>query len=126
MPALRRAVAEEPGKADARAWLGRAYLSQHNAEAAETEFRSAVDRDPYNQTALVGLGEIRFAQQRWVEAVQDFEDSRTWQPETLLKLGLAYLRLGKKEKARVVAEVLRAFAPEDPRAASALDDFLKP
>jgi hypothetical protein len=53
------------------------------------------------------------------------EQSRTADPDTLLLLCDADFRIGKQEDALLTAEVIRAFAADQPAILKALDQLLK-
>lgn len=57
--ALEEARELEPAKGSVREALARAYYRTGRFEAAEREFRAAVDIDPVNDYALFGLGLCR-------------------------------------------------------------------
>ncbi|MDR3717968.1 MAG: tetratricopeptide repeat protein [Bryobacteraceae bacterium] len=124
LQALERARQEEPANAEVRAWVGRVRLLERNFAAAETEFQEALRLEERNQTALAGLGELRYRQQRWSEAVRYLEDAQSKQPETLLALCDAYLHLGDKENALVTAELIRVFAPDNQPVQNAVQRLL--
>jgi tetratricopeptide (TPR) repeat protein len=122
--ALEKARQEEPADAEVRAWLGRVRLSQQNVPAAESEFQAALGLDGRNQTALAGLGELRYRQHRWSEAARYLEDSQSKQPEVLVALCDAYFQLGDKGNARIVAELVRIFARNSQPAQDAVQRLL--
>lgn len=122
--ALERARQEEPASAEVRAWLGRVRLFEQNASAAESEFQNALRLDERNQTALAGLGELRYRQHRWSEAARYLEDSQSKQPEVLVALCDAYFQLGDKGNARIVAELVRIFARDSQPAQDAVQRLL--
>jgi tetratricopeptide (TPR) repeat protein len=109
--ALQRGIAQHPSDPDIRAWLGRTFLQLHQIQSAQSELNRAIQLEPENQIALVGLGEISFSEQRWQDAIQHFEDSRSQQPEILVELCYAYSRIGERDQARLVSELLHILAP---------------
>jgi tetratricopeptide (TPR) repeat protein len=122
--ALEKACQEEPASAEVRAWLGRARLLQKNVPAAEAEFQSALQLDGRNQTALAGLGELRYRQRRWREAARYLEDSQSKQTEVLVALCDSYFQLGDKSNGRITAELVRIFARDSQPAQDAVQRLL--
>jgi len=110
--ALAIARSKAPKSARIAAYLGMVQLSDGDAAAAEESFESALAMDAAETLALIGMGEIRYRQQRWADAVDYLEESRTADPEALLLLCDAYYRMGKPDSALVMAEVVRAFSGE--------------
>jgi tetratricopeptide (TPR) repeat protein len=100
---------QAPKSARIAAYLGMVQLSGGDAVAAETSFQSALALDSSETLALIGMGGIRYQQQRWTETIDYLEKSRTADPRTLLLLCDAYYRVGKSEQAALTAEVVRAF-----------------
>ena len=58
------------------------------------------------------MGAIRYQQQRWSDATEYLEKSRTGDPDTLFLLCDAYYRVGKPEQAALIAEVIRALGAD--------------
>jgi tetratricopeptide (TPR) repeat protein len=106
------ARSKAPKSARIAAYLGMVQLSGGEAAAAEESFQSALALDSAGALALIGMGGIRFRQQRWSDAIEYLEESRTADPDTLFLLCDAYYRVGKPEQAVLMAEVVRAFAAE--------------
>jgi tetratricopeptide (TPR) repeat protein len=124
LKSLDQARQEEPANAEVRAWMGRAHLLERNAPAAESEFQAALKLDGLNQTALSGLGELRYRQRRWTEAVRYFEDSKVSEPDLMVDLCDAYLQLGDREDARIAAELVRILAPQNQRILAEIEQLL--
>lgn len=58
------------------------------------------------------MGGIRYQQQRWSEAVQYLEKSRTADPDALFLLCDSYYRVGKKDDALLTAQVIQALGAD--------------
>jgi len=101
-----------PNDSRVAAYLGMAQLASGEIEAAEQSFRSALGLDASDPIALIGMGGLRYQQERWADAVAYLEQSRTADPDTLFLLCDAYYRVGKPDEARLTAEVIRALGAD--------------
>ena len=102
------AQTKSPKSAAIAAYLGMVRLSTGEVAGAEESFRSALAIDSSEPLALIGMGGLRYQQQRWKESIEYLEKSRTADPEALLMLCEAYYRVGNPEQAALTAEVIRA------------------
>jgi tetratricopeptide (TPR) repeat protein len=102
------ARSKAPKSARIAAYLGMVQLSDGETAAAEESFQSALALDSAEALALIGMGGIRYRQQRWSDAIEYLEKSRTADPDALFLLCDAYYRVGKPEQAILMAEVVRA------------------
>jgi tetratricopeptide (TPR) repeat protein len=125
MRMLRIARKEIPDSARIAAYLGVVELSSGQTGAAEESFRSALALHSAEVLALIGMGGIRYQQERWAEAVEYFEKSRTADPGTLYMLCDAYFRINRTEDALLTAEVIRALGSENKALLNSLDDLLR-
>jgi Flp pilus assembly protein TadD len=89
-----------------------AQLASGEIDAAEQSFRCALGLDASDPVALIGIGGLRYQQERWADAVTYLEKSRTADPDTLFLLCDAYYRVGKPDEARLTAEVIRALGAD--------------
>ena len=101
-----------PQSARIAACLGMVQLSSGETVAAENSFQAALALDSTETLALIGMGGIRYQQQRWSEAVQYLEKSRTADSDALFLLCDSYYRVGKPDEALLTAEVIRALGAE--------------
>lgn len=101
-----------PKSARIAAYLGMVQLNGGEAAGAEESFQSALALDSVEPLALIGMGGIRYQQQRWPDAIEYLERSRTADPDALFLLCDAYYRVGKPEQAALIAEVIRALGAE--------------
>ena len=72
---LRIARGKLPNSPRIAAYLGLVEVSSGDIAAAEKSFSSALTLDSNETLALIGLGGIRYQQERWAEAVQYLENS---------------------------------------------------
>jgi tetratricopeptide (TPR) repeat protein len=118
---LNKAAQVSPNNADIVAFLGRVYLREHNYEQSEVDLKRALQMSPLNQIALVGMGELRYMREQWIEAARYFDESRTQEVSALLLMCNAYVRAGNRDKAREAAELVRAFAHGDTKSLEELN-----
>jgi lipoprotein NlpI len=76
---LTTALTEAPRSARIAAYLGMVQLSSGDPTGAEKSFHAALALDSAEALALIGMGAIRY-QQRWLEATEYLEKSRTGDP----------------------------------------------
>ena len=119
---LNIARAQAPKSARIAAFFGMVELSCAEVVSAEQSFQSALALDPAETLALIGMGSIRYQQQRWPEAVQYLEKSHTADPGTLLMLCDTYFRVGRTDDALLTAEVIQGLASDKP---TILDELQK-
>lgn len=121
---LRLAQAIEPSVRGAHTYLGILALQEGDLSTAESEFQAELARDPNYQMAVAELGEVRYRQGRWAEAVSQLSRSRTEEPSLLYMLCDAYFRLGKVSNADVTAELLVAYSKGDHEVIQGVVDLL--
>lgn len=110
--ALAMARTQAPKSARVAAYLGMVQLAGGDTAAAEESFQSALALNSSETLALIGVGGIRYQQQRWPDAITYIEKSRTADPDTLFLLCNAYYRVEEPEQAALIAEVIRALGAE--------------
>ncbi len=101
-----------PKSARIAGYLGMVQFSGGEAAAAEESFQSALGLDSAETLALIGMGGVRYQQQRWPDSIQYLEKSRTADPDALFLLCDSYYRVGKPDEALLTAEVIRALGAE--------------
>ncbi len=87
---------------DARAIIGRTLLQQGQLEAAAEEFAAAAAMRPSFPDAHLALGEIRFRQQRFAEAIGEYRRylaSDAGNAGVWLNMAVALQRIGRKDDA---------------------------
>jgi tetratricopeptide (TPR) repeat protein len=102
------ARSKSPKSAKIGAYLGMVRLSSGEVTDAEESFQSALAIDSSQPLALIGMGGIRYQQQRWKEVINYLEKSRTADPDALFMLCDAYYRVGQPGQGALIAEVIRA------------------
>lgn len=122
---LRIARGRLPNSPRIAAYLGLVEVSSGDIAASEESFSSALTLDSSETLALIGLGGIRYQQERWAEAVRYLEKAKTADPGTLYLLCDAYLKINKVEEAYLTAEVIRAFASGNRALLNSLDELLR-
>lgn len=94
--------AAKQGVPDSHALLGIIYREQGNTAAAEREFRQAEQANPNNAQVLLELGKMALARGQLNDALTRFNRAVVLMPENSpahYQLGLAYSRLGQKDRA---------------------------
>jgi tetratricopeptide (TPR) repeat protein len=109
---LATARSNDPQSARTAAYLGIVELSDGDTAAAENSFQAALALNSGETLALIGMGGIRYQQQRWADVIMYLEKSRTADPDTLFLLCDSYYRAGKPDEALLTAEVIRAFGAD--------------
>jgi tetratricopeptide (TPR) repeat protein len=103
---------KDPQSARIAAYLGMVQLSGGETAAAESSFQAALALDSTETLALIGMGGIRYQQQRWSDAIQYLERSRTADPDALFLLCDSYYIVGKADEALLTTEVIRALGAD--------------
>jgi tetratricopeptide (TPR) repeat protein len=106
------ARAKDPQSARIAAYLGMVQLSGGETAAAESSLQAALALDSNETLALIGMGGIRYQQQRWSDAIPYLERSRTADPDALFLLCDSYYRVGDPDDALLTAEVIRALGAD--------------
>jgi tetratricopeptide (TPR) repeat protein len=122
--ALRHALEIKPTVRGAHTYLGLDDLQWGRLIEAESEFEAELAVDPNYLTALAGLGEVRYRQERWAEAADLLLKSRTKVPAQLYMLCDALFKSGRGQEADVAAEALAGYAASDRSQMQALVDLL--
>lgn len=107
---LKRALQIDPKIRGAHTYEGILALKNGDLQKAEGEFQAELANDPSYQLAIAEMGEVRYHQQRWGEAVDLLAKSKTITPELLYMLCDSYFRLGKVAEANLNAEAMAAYA----------------
>ena len=95
---LQRTLKTNPRNLGARLLLASIYEKQGNASAAESEFRTAIQRDPSNLIAHMRLGVLLKNRGRYEEALNEFrfvERERPHNPMMLFFTGMTYKVMGR-------------------------------
>ncbi len=97
-----------------------AYQNNDNRQA-ETLFLQFINQKPddfYTANAYFWLGMTYYKQKKYQEALLQFESVRTCQniwkhPDAMMKAGMCYLNLGKKDEAKATFQRVIALFPEE-------------
>jgi tetratricopeptide (TPR) repeat protein len=122
---LHRALEIEPTVRGAHTYLAEDALQNSDLNTAEKEFEAELANDPNYLPAMAGLGEERYVQGRWTDAADLLMKSRTRSPRLLYMLCDSYFHLGKIRDAELTAQVLAAYARNEPEVMDDLVDLLK-
>ena len=109
--------------------LGQAYLAQGRPEQALDALTKAGDRQPHDAEAYFWQGEALSALGRWAEAVTAYYWATVLRPASIAyrrALGIAYLRVGRCEKAHEVFWDVLKMGPNDALALEGLRRCARP
>lgn len=106
---LHRALALDPKVRGAHTYEGILDLKMADLGKAEEEFKAELSNDPSYQMAIAEMGEVRYHQEKWADAADWLNKSKTMTPEFLYMLCDADFHLGKAEDADLVAETAAAY-----------------
>jgi predicted Zn-dependent protease len=121
---LNRALAIEPPARGAHTYQGILDLMQGDLRNAERNFQAELALDPNSRLARAELGEVRYRQGRWSDAVDQLTQSKTRTPRLLYLLCDSYFRLDKIASANLAAETLAAYARNEPGMMQGLIELL--
>ena len=121
---LHHALKIQPSVRGAHTYEGLLELKLGDLSRAENEFKAELSIDPSSQMAMAEIGEVRYRQERWADAAEQLEKSKTMTPELLYMLCDSYFRLGKVEIADLNAEILAAYARNRPDLIQGLAELL--
>ena len=121
---LHHALELQPTVRGAHTYEGIMALKQGDLATAENEFRTELANDPSYQLAIAEMGEVRYRQGQWSDAVEQLAKSRTMIPELLYMLCDSYFHLGKVEDADLNAETVAAYGRNNPELMKQLNQLL--
>ncbi|MBN1774483.1 MAG: protein kinase [Deltaproteobacteria bacterium] len=98
---------------------GNRALNSRQLSRARALFRQALQRDPTNRAARTGMGRAAFQQGQFQEAVRYLEP--IYRNQGNMDLGVAYVRVGRRDDARRQFEKLLDRNPNNADARRALD-----
>ena len=122
---LETARAQAPTDAAILAYLGMVRLSLGEVDQSEKHYNSALAIEPTNESATIGLAQIRYMQRRWEDVIRYLESSRTANPGALYLLCDAYFRVGKDSEALITAQAIRSLSPNSQTLLSDVDRLVK-
>jgi len=100
-------------------------LKLNELDTAEAEFKAELANNPSYQLAIAQMGEVRYHQQRWQDAVDYLAKSKTVTPELIYMLCDAYFHLNRPTDADLNAETAAVYGRHDPQFMSGLIDLLR-
>jgi predicted Zn-dependent protease len=122
---FQRGMTLAPNTRGIHTYLGMLALQQGNLSQAETDFEAELALDPNHPLALGELGDVRFRQGRWADAVDLLTKSKTTIPSLLYILCASQFELGKIQDADLTAEAVAAYDRNEPTIMKALDALLR-
>ncbi|MGC9199785.1 MAG: tetratricopeptide repeat protein [Acidobacteriaceae bacterium] len=121
---LNKALTLDPKVRGAHLSLGLLALQQSDLPKAEDQFKAELAAHPNDPAAQAELGEVRYHQQRWSEAADLLSRSKTTVPTLLYMLCDADFHLNKVKDADLNAELIIAYAKNQPQIKQATVDLL--
>lgn len=109
----------------AHTYLGILALQQNDLVTATQQFEEELKLDRNHPLALAELGEVRYRQGDWNEAISLFVRSKTSIPGFLYMLTDAYFQVGNTAAADITAESLAAYAHQQPEVMASLRNLLQ-
>lgn len=123
--ALDHALRLDPRCKGAHSYLGILALQTNDLATAAQQFDEELKIDTNHPLALAELGEVRYRQGQWNEAIALFVRSKTSIPRFLYMLTDAYFQVGNTAAADVTAESLAAYAHGQPEVIASLVQLLQ-
>lgn len=126
--AAEKPASGDSGKANELVKKGRSLLKMSDLRAAESAFQDAIDADPANLDAHIGLADVYLFlpeyHQQALDSAQVAADLAPNNPEVLARLSWAQSGIHKFEEARATAEKAVELGPDSASAHAALADIL--
>jgi tetratricopeptide (TPR) repeat protein len=122
---LHHALELNPRVHGAHTYEGIYDLKLGSLDRAEAEFKAELANDPSYQLAIAEMGEVRYHQQRWQEAVNYLGESKTVTPELIYLLCDAYFHLDRPVDADLNAETAAVYGRHDLQFMRGLVDLLR-
>ncbi len=123
---LNKVLEKEADNLEIKCQLAMTYLSTAPMQGVNL-LREVLAADPKNQIALYNLGMLAVQSGQYSRAVERLEELVGINPTHIqgrLLLGVAYLNLGQKQKAREQFEIIKQ-ADSDPAVQATVDSYLK-
>ena len=121
---LHHALELQPTVRGAHTYEGILQLKLGDLNQAEKEFNAELANDPSSQMAIAELGEVRYHQGRWSDAVEQLAKSKIKTPELLYMLCDSYFRIGKVSDANLIAETTAVYGRSNSKVMKELIDLL--
>lgn len=119
-------VASDPGRSESYLLLALLEIRANQPDAAEVNFKKAVEVDPENAQAKLALGNYYQARNRLPEAEQEFREVVQSDPKDVAPraaLASLLMREGKKDEAEAFLRQTKKEIPDNPDAYRMLGDF---
>ena len=123
--ALEHALQMDPRCKGVHTYMGILSLQQNDLAVAAQQFEEELKIDANHPLALAELGEVRYRQGNWNEAISLFVRSKTSMPRFLYMLTDAYFQVGNTPAADITAESLAAYAHQQPEVMASLRELLQ-
>lgn len=123
--ALDHGLQVDPRCKGIHAYLGVLALQRDDLTTAAQQFDAELALDGNHPLALAELGEVRYRQGNWNEAIRLLVRSKTATPRFLYLLTDAYFQVGNTAAADITAESLAAYAHAQPEVMASLKDLLQ-
>jgi Flp pilus assembly protein TadD len=114
LDAFRQRVAANPGDLDARVWIAWLHEQMGNPDLAEPVYRSVVLEAPAHVDAAIHFAALLTKRGHHEEAVRVLERAKTAEPTNpnlLVMLGNAHLRVSHKDLGRAYLDMAAALSP---------------
>jgi tetratricopeptide (TPR) repeat protein len=121
---LHHALEIQPTVRGAHTYEGILALKLGDLTRAENEFQAELRNDPNYQLAIAEMGEVRYHQGLWSDAVDQLAKSRTMTPELLYLLCDSYFHTGRVSDADLTAETIAAYGRNKPEVMKELTELL--
>ena len=121
---LHYALEIQPTVRGAHTYEGILALKLGDLSRAEKEFKAELDNDPSYQMAIAEMGEVRYHQGRWSDALEQLAKSKTKIPELLYMLCDSYFHVGKVSDGDLTAETVAAYGRNNVQVMKDLIDLL--
>ncbi len=110
-------ISFHPDAPEGYLWRGASEAKQQQFDQANSDFETALKKDPNNETAMLDMGELRLAQKKTAEGRAQLEQVLTRDPNQMTALNLlvsADLQDKQPEKAMALIQAQIAKSPNNP------------
>ncbi|MBT1703050.1 tetratricopeptide repeat protein [Chryseosolibacter indicus] len=123
----KKVLEDEPGNLDVKTKMAMTYLSSKSPMQGITMLREVLAKDPKNQLALFNMGMLSIQSGQYDRAVERLSELISVNPSHIqgqLLLGIAWMNIGDKQKAREQFEKVKQM-DKDPAVQATVDSYLK-
>jgi tetratricopeptide (TPR) repeat protein len=116
---FRRSIGLSPQSeysADASSYMAKAYLQLNKIEKAVEAYKTSIRLNPYRDDIHIDLGNLYFAEKRYSEAKDEYQEAVRLNPDAnnYFALGQAFLELKKYDNAEDQFKKVRRLDPDKP------------